>query len=318
MAAAQPQLQLQLQQQPQQPGANGGAAATSIEPVQVPARFGPSSASRIGTLFWPQMTAAAQPAPAASRKRSRGDAALTDEDRKLEEDLGLQRVAKPKPAPGVAAAAAAAASPKQEPDGSSSKSISVAFTDSLPGTRASASRPVGAWWAATSHAGASELRDRGKLPDADPGSPPVVAPTEEGVLRGLVTEELTSAMLRPATAAVLMRTGFDRAQASALETLAEVRCLPPPPGLSGGPVDWVCCLTVCLSCHRRSSRRHISSSSVSPCDAALMPAHRQPSTPLLSVGNPRVSRRRTPHRWRNLSGWDRQDRRTFSISYKTP
>lgn len=138
MAQPPQQLQLQLQQNPQQqqPGAASGAAATSIEPVHVPARFGPGSASRIGTLFWPQMTAAAKPAPAAARKRSRADAALTDEDRKLEEDLGLQRVAKPKPAPSLAAA-----SPKQQELEASSGS--VGFTDSLPDTRASASRPVG-------------------------------------------------------------------------------------------------------------------------------------------------------------------------------
>ena len=257
MAQPPQKLQLQLQQNPQQqqPGAAGGAAATSIEPVHVPARFGPGSASRIGTLFWPQMTAAAKPAPAAARKRSRADAALTDEDRKLEEDLGLQRVTKPKPAPSPAAA-----SPKQQELEASSGS--VGFTDSLPDTRASASRPVGGWWAATSHAGASELRARSKPLAAEPASPPVVAPTEEGVLRGLVTEELTCAMLRPATAAVLMRAGFDRAQASALETLAEVRlsCLLQP-SLATRSTDWLC---ACLSCRRRSSPRHISSSSVSP------------------------------------------------------
>ena len=224
----QQQQQLQQQQQPTQqqpqpqPQGNAGPAPM-IETIQVAARYGPAASSRIGSLFWPHMVptppTAPSTLPASSRKRSRTDAGLTEDDRRLEAELGLRRTAKAKPAP--SAKPSAAASPNEE-----ARTDSATFVDSLPSTRAATTLPPGRWWMPASHDGAKELRQRGKLPADDSRSPPVVTPTSEGVLCGLITEELTCAMLRPATAAVLIRTGFDRTQASALETLAEVRRLP--------------------------------------------------------------------------------------------
>eukprot|EP01043_Picozoa_sp_COSAG02_P025216 COSAG02_NODE_1408_length_12764_cov_254.164627_5_plen_298_part_00 len=207
--------QRQTGQHPQQPQPQPpGSAAPAIEPIHVAARHGPAQSSRVGSLFWPHMV----PSPssfvsemqASSRRRSRRDAGLTEDDRRLEAELGLRRVAEAKRAKTLSGSGQDAIGQPSSP------------ADILPSTRAIASCPSGRWWAASSYAGADELQQLGKLPAEDSTSPPVVAPTPEGVLRGLVTDELTCAMLRPATAAVLIRAGFDRTQASALETLAEV------------------------------------------------------------------------------------------------
>lgn len=195
------------QQQPAQQ--QQGNAAPAAETIHVATRHGPARSSRVGSLFWPHMVSAPSASTAAdvSRKRSRSDAGLTEDDRRLEAELGLRRVAVAKRAETLPGS--------QVGHGSWS-------ADSLPSTRGATACPSGRWWAASSHAGAEELRQRGQPPAQGLGSSTVVAPTPEGVLRGLVTDELTCAMLRPATAAVLIHTGFDRTQASALETLAEV------------------------------------------------------------------------------------------------
>ena len=174
------------QQQPQQPQPDNSPHL----PVPAATRYVGAAGSRLGALFWPQL----QPQPQAQpRKRKRP---ITEEDEKLEAELGLARTRELVAEPAAAAKRPAIAVTE---DGTLSPSATRQIvSDALPSTRAAAPPPA-----------------RGEPPRT-------LAATEEGVQRGLLTEELTCLTIRPAAAAMLQRLGFGRAHARALDELSDM------------------------------------------------------------------------------------------------
>ena len=179
----QPQQQQPQQQQPQPDN-------SPHLPVPAATRYVGAAGSRLGALFWPQLQPQPQPQP---RKRKRP---ITEEDEKLEAELGLARTRELVAEPAAAAKRPAIAVTE---DGTLSPSATRQIvSDALPSTRAAAPPPA-----------------RGEPPRT-------LAATEEGVQRGLLTEELTCLTIRPAAAAMLQRLGFGRAHARALDELSDM------------------------------------------------------------------------------------------------
>ena len=150
----------------------------------------------MGLLFWPQL-------PPSSPARSKRARVLSDEERALERDLGLESTGQPRTAPNLFA------SLKQLPQ----RVPPDCVLDVLPAARP----PI--YTSARREYFSSNKRQRcGALPAGVDAAQALRDSTD----RTIVTEEVVCSMLKPAAAAVLLRSGFVGAYASALDSLSEL------------------------------------------------------------------------------------------------
>lgn len=181
----------------------GGGGAASPGPAQqqtslLPLRYGPAVTSRVGALFWPQLTALgsanAQAAKVKATKRSR---MVPPDERALEHALRLDHYGR---------AAAPNRSSALPIDRQIPPSSPRCVLDTLPDGH-SGSTP-----------GPPLKRRRCDATDATSG-----ASTDDlAATSTLITEEVVCAMLKPAAASFLRRSGFAGAYASALDSFAEL------------------------------------------------------------------------------------------------